>query len=249
MVAPRVHFYGVVDSTNDIALRMARRGQPEGTVVLALGQTAGRGRRGRSWWDEPGKSVLMSVVLRPEGPAECVPQLSFVVSLSAAEMLACDYSLNAAVKWPNDVMAGGRKIAGILVETTRAPGGVAAIVGIGLNVSQAKFPREIEGAATSIAIECGAVCGVEEASDRLLARLFANYDAYLARGFEEILERWRKYMWGLGRQAALVTEERSLRGVISGVEPTGALLVTDHLGEVHAVRSAETINVETNCSL
>lgn len=233
--------FDAVKSTNDTALEMARRGEPEGTVVIAGHQTKGRGRRGRSWWGAPGESLFMSVILRPDLPAEEFCRLSFVASLAVAEHLSCEHTLDARVKWPNDVLIDGRKIAGILVETTHAAGQRAAVVGIGVNVNQRSFPPELADLATSVMLETGSEVDVERIAQALAETIFAYYEQYIANGFEEILNRWRKYMWGIGRQAEVRMEGRVLRGAISGVDSTGALVIRDDSGREHTIVSADSI--------
>lgn len=241
MISPRIHHFDTVDSTNDVALEMARRGEPEGTVVIGKRQLKGKGRRGRSWWDEPGKSVLMSVILTPDRPPTELAHLSFVASLAVAECLEAKCGLPVSLKWPNDVLVRERKIAGILVETTHVPSGTAAVVGIGVNVNQKEFPPDIAFTATSVALEKGTVDSVDELASALSEGLFANYETFLVEGFEEILGRWRNYMWGLGRQADVAAEGRSLRGTVAGVDSTGALVLRDSLGSDHAIRAADAV--------
>ena len=189
-----IHRFETVVSTNEIALDMARRGEPQGTTVLASSQSKGRGRRGRVWLDEPGACVLMSVIIRPELPPDRLPELSYLACVSVAENLKAAFGLEARIKLPNDVLVNGRKIVGTLIETTQTPGGTAAIVGIGLNVNQSIFPPEIAETATSLAIETGIEQDVAAAAESLASHFLANYAEYLANGFEEILTRWRKYV-------------------------------------------------------
>jgi len=261
MITPIVHRYDEVGSTNDIALEMARSGAPEGTVILARSQTKGRGRRGRAWFARPGESILMSVILRPDIPVSRYSQLAFPAAVAIAESLREQCGLIPALKWPNDVLVNERKIAGILVET--APG--AAVVGIGLNVKQTEFPPELANTATSIVLEGGSYADIEEGltssrvptppalsseerayrralhrqtlADAILDRLFAVY----ALGFEEILNLWRKYMWGLGRSVEIVTEEERIPGTIAGIDSDGALLIEQN-GKVRRVLAADAIH-------
>ena len=132
MITPAIYRFEEVGSTNDIALGMARHGASEGTVVITRSQTKGRGRRGRKWFARPGESVIMSVVLRPELPLNRYSELAFVAAVAVAECLEDKCGLEPSLKWPNDVLVGDRKIAGILIESERG----AAIVGIGMNVLQ-----------------------------------------------------------------------------------------------------------------
>ncbi len=243
MLEPRFHRYGIVESTNDIALAMARRGEPEGTIVTALSQTGGRGRMGRKWWDKPGDSLLMSVILAPDVPVSRIPELSFVVSLSTAQYLKSGLGIDARLKWPNDVIVNGKKIAGILIEVTHSHNGPAAVAGIGININQLTFPDELVETTTSAANETGRHMSVEDLSEPFAKALFANYEVYLACGFEEISERWHKYMWGIGSQADVAAQGLTLRGVISGIDAAGGLLITDERDVVHTVFAADYVRM------
>ncbi|MCX8052839.1 MAG: biotin--[acetyl-CoA-carboxylase] ligase [Armatimonadetes bacterium] len=243
MIPIHIYRFNTVTSTNDVAIEMAQGGKPEGTVVLAKSQTAGRGRRGRVWLDEPGSSVLMSAILRPEFPPDRFPELSLTASLSVAKLLESAFALIPTLKWPNDVLVRNRKIAGILVETTPIRTGNAAIVGIGLNVNITRFPPELDGWATSIAAETGSCQDVDRVSNTLAKTLFAEYEIHLALGFEEILVRWRKYMCGLGKQARVETGGSIVEGTVSDVDSSGALILIDSSGQEQRLRTADAVRL------
>jgi BirA family transcriptional regulator, biotin operon repressor / biotin---[acetyl-CoA-carboxylase] ligase len=236
MITPAIYRFEEVGSTNDIAIGMARHGASEGTVVIARSQTKGRGRRGRTWFTRPGESVIMSVLLRPDMPKSRYSELAFAAAVAVADCLQMRCGLEPALKWPNDVLVGDRKIAGILIEAERG----AAIVGIGMNVLQNSFPHELAGTATSVAREDGRCTDIETLAAVILQRLFE----VCALSFEEILERWRKYMWGLGRPVDVVTEDAIFAGTIAGIDPDGALLI-DRGGIIRRVLAADAINVRT----
>ncbi len=239
MIAPVIHRFESVTSTNDIALDMAARGEPAGTVVVARSQAAGRGRRGRSWLDDPGKSLTMSVILRPQLPANRLSELAFVASLAVADYLVSEHAITPQLKWPNDVLVHGRKIAGILIEA--AP--PAVICGIGINVNQTSFADEIGAVATSLRLEAGSTCDVAAMAEYLASSLIEVSEAHVGLGFEEILGRWRKYMWGIGREAAIETGEGCIRGIITNVDSDGALVLTDDAGRVHSAHAGDLVTI------
>lgn len=243
MVVPRYHRCDVVESTNDIAIQLARGSEPEGTIVVANQQTRGKGRRGRQWWDDYGQSLLMSLILTPDIPQSAFPQLSFVASLSVAEYLITHHNLPSRLKWPNDVYVNNKKISGILIEITTRPGGLAAVCGIGLNAAQTSFPPELASFATSVSIETGAHVAVDNVLPCLVGTLLQNYSAYLALGFEEILARWRKYIWGIGCPANIVMDNTTITGTITGVDPNGALVILDADGTEHVICAADAVNL------
>ncbi|OFX17904.1 MAG: biotin--[acetyl-CoA-carboxylase] ligase [Armatimonadetes bacterium RBG_16_58_9] len=240
MLSPRFHHFDEVGSTNDVALEMAQAGEPEGAVVVARRQLEGRGRRGSRWWDEPGQSLLMSVILAPGGPVDELPRLSFVASLGVAECLQEVCGLDACVKWPNDVMVGGKKIAGLLVEVAVLPRGSVAVVGIGLNVNQTSFPDELADTATSISIETGRTWDVERITVSVAEHVFSEYDA---GGFADVLRRWRERMWGVGARVEVTAEGRVVSGIMRGVDSTGALVVGDDDGNECVIHAADGLRV------
>jgi len=144
----RVVCVAELDSTNAEALRLAAEGAPEGLVVVADAQTAGRGRLGRSWWAEPGTALLASWLVRPALEPERLPLLSLVAGVAAAHAASAAAGIDVRLKWPNDLMLGGRKLGGILAE---ADSQGAVVLGLGLNVRQESFPDELRDTATSLA--------------------------------------------------------------------------------------------------
>ena len=238
---PRFRHFELVGSTNDIALELARLGEPEGLVITADSQTQGRGRRGSVWHDEPGESIIMSAILRPAMPASEMPKLSFAASLAVAEWLKSECGLGCALKWPNDVMVGDRKLAGILVELAISANECAAVAGIGVNVNQRRLPDELAETAASLAIETGQSYDIPALTKSLAGHVFTVYERFLTSGFEGILADWRKYMWGMGAKVEVATEGQALNGIIRGVDHAGALLLEDAHGQVHAVHAADAV--------
>ena len=177
-----IHRYDSVSSTNDLVLQM--EDAPEGTVVIAGTQTAGKGRRGRKWSSPPGEGLYLSVILRPPLPYDKLWQTAFVASLAACEAIRQVSSLDARIKWPNDILINGRKVCGILIETRGF-----VVAGIGVNVNNQDFPPELN--ATSISLELGRTLSVADVENALLAGLDARYSQLLTEGFSPILEAWK----------------------------------------------------------
>jgi BirA family transcriptional regulator, biotin operon repressor / biotin---[acetyl-CoA-carboxylase] ligase len=220
--SPRVHWRRT-DSTNERARALAIAGAPHGTVVTAGEQTAGRGRQGRAWTASPGSALLMSVVLRE--PDELLPL--------AAAVATCDaLPLDCAIKWPNDIWAGGRKLAGILAEGR--PRERWAVLGIGLNVTTEEFPPELADAATSLRLE-----GVDTDPESVLSELTAALDRRLEDGRSELLAAWRERDALRGKAVRWDGGE----GTAAGIDDSGSLLVRTEegpvaleAGEVHLLR-------------
>lgn len=141
------------DSTNARARELADQGAPEGTLVVAERQTQGRGRKGRIWFSPPGAGIYASLILRPSIPPHEATRITFVTAVAAAEALLHLTDLNVRIKWPNDILVNGKKVAGILTEISTERGAVDyAVVGLGMNVNTPGFPDDISERATSILI-------------------------------------------------------------------------------------------------
>jgi BirA family biotin operon repressor/biotin-[acetyl-CoA-carboxylase] ligase len=210
------------DSTNDDALAAGRSGAPHGATFLAESQRRGRGRRGRSWLALPGENLLFSVVLRPALERERVSSLTLVVGLAVREAVSQRVGSAVRVKWPNDVVVEGKKLAGILVESQLVAGEIDALVaGIGINVG--KVAAEVSDLATSLS-ELGAV---EREREPLLADVLAGLDTRLkihARaGISALLDELREHDALAGRRIRV----EGVTGIARGFDPTGALLLDD----------------------
>ena len=192
-----VRWFAELDSTHRLAADLARAGAPDGVVVGADHQTAGRGRRGRTWESRPGASLLVSVILRP-APA----LVTLAAGVAAAEACAAVAGVAVELKWPNDLLIGGAKLGGILSELV----GDAAVVGLGLNLGWAP---------------AGAAClGPTAGRDRLLDAYLAGLDAP-----GDVLGRYREWCTTLGRRVRVELPGGSVEGVATGVDDHGRLLV------------------------
>jgi BirA family biotin operon repressor/biotin-[acetyl-CoA-carboxylase] ligase len=164
-------------STMADAAQLAAAGCPDGTVVVAEEQTAGEGRQGRRWHSEKGAGLYVSIVLRPVLPAESLLTLALALGLAAREAILEATGISCELKWPNDLLAGGRKCAGILAQRTPE----AVIAGIGINVNQESFPAELGGRATSLRMQSGRV----ESREDLLVNLLLSADKHMKLLHEE----------------------------------------------------------------
>ncbi len=219
---------GEVGSTQSEARRLAEAGAPEGTVVRAEHQTRGRGRLGREWVDEPGSALLTSIILRPPVEVSRLPQLSLVAGIAVAGALGEASGLPVAVAWPNDLLIGGLKVAGILAESfAQAGAGPVVILGIGINVNQTRFAGNLEGRATSLAREAGHVFDRERLLAAVLERLEAWYRRWVAEGFGPVRDAWRRASATLGQP---VVADGGVAGIAEDLGEDGALLVRTEAG-------------------
>jgi BirA family biotin operon repressor/biotin-[acetyl-CoA-carboxylase] ligase len=219
------------DSTNRVAFELGTRGAPHGATVVAEGQSAGRGRLGRSFFSPPHVNLYTSILLRPALTLPEAPPLVLAAAVAVAETIAATVGDAAAVaiKWPNDVLLGGRKTSGILMELQAEGSRVAfAVLGIGvnLNVDPRDFPAEFRPAATSVAAFQGRRVDRVAFARLLYGTLEAALDACVAGGFERLRPRFEA-RFRMAGQAVRVTEAGGgiLRGVALGIDADGALLV------------------------
>jgi BirA family biotin operon repressor/biotin-[acetyl-CoA-carboxylase] ligase len=220
-----------VGSTNDEAKRLAQEGAPEGTVVVATVQTAGRGRRGKVW-ASPAGNLFLSVVLRPPIAPSGAPPLSPALGLAVALAIEEVAPLAAELKWPNDVMVGGRKVAGILTESVVLGGKlVAVIAGFGINVG-AELPPELSGIGTTLSREAGRNVRKEEIQDALLASIAGIYRRFLGTGFASIRSEWEDRDRLNGRTVAIDAGTRTVRGIARGISDDGALRIETSQGVI-----------------
>ena len=215
-----------VDSTQRYAAELAGAGAVDGTAVVTDTQTAGKGRRGRTWQDIPGASLLVSIIVRSPLPLVRTPTLSLAAGVAVAEALAAVGVTDARLKWPNDVLVGGRKIAGILLERH----GDAIILGIGANVHASAVPDALATPATSVAAE-GGVADREALLEAVRAS-FARWRGHLERdGFEPVRRRWTELAAALGTP---VTAD-GVTGTALGLDVDGALLIATEAGTTRVV--------------
>ena len=237
VVGKRVRYHAVLDSTMDEARRLAEADEPEGTVVVAEEQTVGRGRFGRPWVSPPSQDLLFSVVLRPTSAQ--MPYVNMAATLAVSDAVADLTGLRPSIKWPNDVKVNGRKLSGILVETSVEAGEPKyAVVGIGLdvNLDTSQFPK-IADIATSLYRETGRR---QDRTKVLLAVLERLDDLYAAvRQGRSLTDRWAAEMETLGRTVQVRWGERVLEGRATGVDERGSLLLTRPDGDTVAVVAGE----------
>jgi len=244
IVGRRLEFHSRLDSTNDRARELAASGEPEGTVVLADAQVRGRGRGDRSWHSPPGLGVYLSVVLRPAAPAAGAPLFGLLASVAVAD------AFDASIKWPNDVMMGGRKVAGILAEARTSQEEIRdLVIGVGVNVNHERrdFPDSIAQLATSLRLSRGTPLDRTDVACDILTALDEWYNLWSREGPEPIREGDRRLAEGLsGRQVAVRDGNGSFTGVTEGLGEDGALRVRRDggAGEVVEVRYGEVSRVE-----
>lgn len=241
-----LHHFEVISSTNDHARELAEEGADHGEVVIAESQTGGRGRRGRPWVSPPGLNAYFSVILRPDLPPARAPELTLLASVAICDALR-QANVPAAIKWPNDLLAQERKIAGILTELAAEPESVRwAVIGIGVNVNagRADFPPELRDVATSVLLERGAPAPRALFVAACLTALEDWLDRHAEEGFEPVRRAWRERSATLGRDVTVRTDGRDIVGRAEDVDELGALLVRTERG-MERVLSGDVVHLRT----
>jgi BirA family biotin operon repressor/biotin-[acetyl-CoA-carboxylase] ligase len=217
-----VRYFESIDTTMREAGAVAEQGGASGTVVIAEEQTSGQGRHGHGWQSERGLGIYLSIVLRPELRWESAPTLTMALGLAAGEAITASTGLACDLRWPNDIMIGGRKAAGILTQLT----GAAAVAGIGVNVNHERFAGELAGEATSLRMESGRV----ESRERILVELLTAVDRYVEileqRGVGAILDLFsRRSSYATGKRVVVRQGDGELAGTTAGLNDAGFLVV------------------------
>lgn len=224
----------VTGSTNDDALLAARSGAPHGSVFLADEQRAGRGRRGHTWLAAPGESLLFSVLLRPKLELAQVSALTLAVGLALRDAVLPLIDKAPEIKWPNDLLVNGKKLAGVLVESQLQGDQLqAVVVGVGLNVATRELPEEIAATATSLALLGAARLEREALLFELLDAIAARLGAYQTAGISGILAELNAADALRGKRVRV----EGATGVGRGLDDQGRLLIEDEQQTVHAVLS------------
>jgi len=219
-----------VASTNTVAESLAAT-LSHGHVLYTFDQTAGRGQQQNAWWCNPGHHLCVSIVLRPNGlPTRQLFALNYVSALAVADLCHAHVPDHAiAVKWPNDVVIDGRKVAGILTETSIAGPDVVAIVGIGLNVAGYHMPDDLKSTACTLS-QMGAHLNPEQALQALTVHLNRHYNTLMTNGLESLTAQYTARLYRKGQQALFRADGQTFGGTITGVGADGELIMATDAG-------------------
>jgi BirA family biotin operon repressor/biotin-[acetyl-CoA-carboxylase] ligase len=243
-LVPEILRFDSLPSTNLEAARRAIDGATEGLCVVAREQTAGRGRLQRQWISPKGAGLYCSIVLRPQFEQSAWSLLTLMAAVAVNDALREACSLETDIKWPNDILANGRKLCGILAETVETPLGRAVIVGIGINLTKHSFPEELEPVATSVETATGRRHDLETLLGRLIVALGRHYAALSeCEGPETIIREWcARSSYAEGKLVQVVGSNETLIGTTCGLERDGALRVETPTG-IRIVRAGDVTSV------
>ncbi|WXJ80831.1 Bifunctional ligase/repressor BirA [Moorella humiferrea] len=238
----QLYYYDEVGSTNQVAKELADNGAPEGTVVVAEAQSGGRGRRGRLWLSPPQKGIWFSLIFRPRVAPTQASQLTLLAAVAVAAAVRKYTGLPPGIKWPNDILLGGRKVCGILTEIKAEMDAVEYIVqGIGLNVNAEAddFTPDVRPYATSLFLELGRRVARLPLFQEMLYQLEKWYERWQEEGFEPVRSAWKEASVTLGREVAVNSWREVTTGVAVDIDVEGALKVRTAGGEVRRFTSGE----------
>ncbi len=242
----KLHYLETTGSTNNDAKRMGEAGDPHGTTVVADIQTAGKGRRGRSWQSLPGTSLAFTILLRPDFAPDRASMITLVMALSVAEAVEEAAGVSAGIKWPNDIVINKKKICGMLTEMTMTPEMDEiqyVVVGAGINVNNSspeEFQEDVRPTATSLRIETGQMFNRAELLDKVLLRFEENYETFLGTlDLSGLRERYQRHLLNIGAQVRVLDPAGEYTGVAEGIDLQGELIVVKENGERIPVYAGE----------
>jgi BirA family transcriptional regulator, biotin operon repressor / biotin---[acetyl-CoA-carboxylase] ligase len=239
----KVVSYEITDSTNTRAKQLAEEGAVHGTLVVANMQTAGKGRRGRSWQQEEGSVIAMSLLLRPTFSPDKASMLTLLAAHSVAGAIEAVTGLPAAIKWPNDIVINRKKTVGILTEMSLGVEQAAIdyiVIGIGINVNNTAFPEDIRDMATSLYLEKGERVSRSALIAESMRRLEADYEAFLkTEDLSAILPDYNAHLISMNKEVRVLDPKGEYTGISRGMDAQGELLVERADGEIIKVYAGE----------
>ncbi len=242
------HYFFELDSTNTYARHLAENGAREGAIIIAEAQSQGRGRLGRQWHSPPFANLYISLILRPKLPPIHAPQITLMAAVALVQTVASFIPQVVSIKWPNDILVGGKKLAGILSEASCDPERVHYVIlgiGVNLNYRLAAMPDGIRMRATSIAELTGKSVSRESFLRRLIHDLDRCYGELEESGFGALAPIWEAHFGLLGQRVRVELLDQVVDGRAIGIDRDGALLVEDERGTVKRVIAGDVIPLES----
>ena len=237
----QIRYFSRIDSTNQYAKRIAEEGAPDGTLIIADEQTAGKGRSGRTWVTPPAEAIAFTLLLRPKLSPDRISMVTLVMGLAVTNAVNSLYDVSAGIKWPNDVVIKGRKLCGILTEMSAEVRQVNYIViGVGINANLTSFPEEIREIATSLRLELGCDINRAELIARVMTefeRLYAEFEAQGDLG--AVMQEYNELCLNAGSKVRVLDPNGEYTGTSRGINSMGELLVETEDGKMQEVYAGE----------
>ena len=238
IVGRDIRVFQETTSTNDVIEKLARDGVKEGVVVFAESQTKGRGRLGRKWISPSNKGLWFSILLRPDLRPQAATQLTVAAATALARAIRSQTNLSPEIKWPNDILIRGKKIAGILTELSAEVDQVKYLIlgmGVDVNLNASEFPADIRKIATSLKIETGRTINRADLAAAILTELESDYARICSGQFEKSQTNGRNNCMTIGHNVAIQIGERSIQGRAESLDSEGALLVRTQHGRLERI--------------
>jgi len=242
IIGKRILHYSEVDSTQNIADKLARDGAEEGTCVVAEKQTSGRGRLSRNWASPFKDGVYISIILRPNLKPLHIIQMPLIAGVALVKAIQKTTGLAPSIKWPNDIFISGHKVAGILTEVNCDIDTVHYIIlgmGINVNTNTSSLPKEVKGIATSLSQECGHEVSRVDFLKQLLIELETVYDEFVTNGFENTGKQWMEYNNTIGSLVTVNDGQTKTEGKAVRIDEDGFLIIQTEDGQTQRIISAD----------
>jgi BirA family transcriptional regulator, biotin operon repressor / biotin---[acetyl-CoA-carboxylase] ligase len=242
IVGRDIRVFEQTTSTNDVIEKLARDGVREGVVVFAESQTRGRGRLGRKWISPARKGLWLSILLRPDLRPQETTQLTVASATALRRAFFSETNLRAEIKWPNDILIGGKKVAGILTELSAELDRIKHVIlgiGIDVNLDASEFPAELRRMATSLKIECGETTSRAELATAVLRELDFDYSRICAGKFSEVADEWENHCTTIGKNVVVQIGGRKIRGRAESLDDDGALLIRTEHGHLERITGGD----------
>lgn len=238
IVGRDIRVFQETTSTNDVIEKLARDGVQEGVVVFAESQTKGRGRLGRKWISPANKGLWFSVLLRPDIHPQAATQLTLAAATALARAIFLQTNLSPEIKWPNDILIRGKKVAGILTELSAELDRVKYLIlgiGVDVNLNASEFPAELRKLATSLKIETSRAFNRAELAAAILAELDFDYARICQGQFESVADEWQERCTTIGNNVTIRVGDRSVQGRAESLDADGALLLRTQHGRLERI--------------
>ena len=236
-----IHYFEELDSTNIRINELAKDGAEHGTVIVADRQTAGKGRRGRTWESPSGMNLYFSILLRPEIATEKAAMLTLIMAYSTARLLRENWNLQAEIKWPNDLVVSGKKICGILTEMSLEGYEIGhVVVGTGINVNVTDFPEDLKDKATSLYLESNLLFDRKKLLNEVLKEFWKQYNKFLeVQDLSFMRDSYNEMLVNRNREVLVLEPGNEYQAIARGINETGELLVEKKDGSQSIVYAGE----------
>lgn len=245
IIAKKIIYFDEITSTNDIAFALANNGAVDGTLVIADSQTTGKGRLNRKWFSPKGKSILASLILRPQMPISYSGNMILMVTLSIVHSIRHITNLEAMIKWPNDIVVNSKKVSGVLVESKIERNHVDFFVvgfGINVNISKDEFPKEIIDIATSINIELGFEVSRTQLLQEVLHQIESRY-IRITDDLTNFFQEWKDFSITIGQRVKIEKPDAIIFGKALDIDKNGALIVQLDSGEIQSIMNDDLVQI------